>query len=305
MNGNLKGTLVLAVDDSPDALAMVHDALESSGMDVLVALEGKQALAIAERMKPDIILLDALMPVMDGFETCRQLKSNALLADIPVIFMTGLGDSEDVVRGLEAGGVDYLTKPINPAVLVARIRVHLTNARLTRSAYGALDTAGQNLLSVNDRGEQNWATPQAYTLLAKAHLAAPELYALVADQIRIWLRHQPAVGQTLVLAELDYPLTIRMISTQDGECIVRLIDGQRATGPALLKQQLELTERESEVIFWIAQGKTNREVAEILSMSPRTVNKHLEQIFSKLQVDNRTSAAALALKALAQAEALI
>ena len=81
MNGNLRGTLVLAVDDSPDALAMVHDALESSGMDVLVALEGKQALAIAERMKPDMILLDALMPVMDGFETCRQLKSNALLAD--------------------------------------------------------------------------------------------------------------------------------------------------------------------------------------------------------------------------------
>jgi len=183
--------------------------------------------------------------------------------------------------------------------------VHLTNARLTRSAYGALDTAGQNLLSVNDRGEQNWATPQAYTLLAKAHLAEPEHYAQVGAQIRTWLRHQPAVGQMLVLADLDYPLTVRLISTKAGESILRLIDGQRPTGPALLKAQLALTERESEVIFWIAHGKTNREVAEILSMSPRTVNKHLEQIFNKLEVDNRTSAAALALKALAQAEALV
>jgi len=297
--------LVLVVDDSADSLAMVHDALEANGMDVLVALEGKQALGIAARMKPDIILLDAVMPVMDGFETCRQLKNNPSLADIPVIFMTGLSDSEDVVRGLEAGGVDYLAKPIRPDELLARIKVHLGNARLTRSAYSALDTAGQNLLSVNERGEQNWATPQAYTLMAKANMADTEQHLKIAQEIRTWLRHRPDVGHTLSLNSSDYPLEVKLVSNSAGEWVLRLIDGQRITGAALLKDRLALTERESEVVFWIANGKTNREAAEILSMSPRTVNKHLEQIYTKLQVDNRTSAAGVALKTLAHAEALL
>jgi DNA-binding NarL/FixJ family response regulator len=298
-------SLVLAVDDSPDALSMVHDALESAGMDVLVALEGKQALSIAERMKPDIILMDAMMPVMDGFQTCQALKDNPKLADIPVIFMTGLGESEDVVRGLEVGGVDYLTKPIRPDELLARIRVHLSNARLTRSAHAALDRTGQNLMSVNSHGEQNWATPQAYTLLAKANLADPTTYASIASQIHQWLMHQPNLGQTLTLVQLSYPLQVKLVSQHDQEWVLKLIDGERARGSDILKEKLNLTERESEVIFWIANGKTNREAAEILEMSPRTVNKHLEQIFSKLQVDNRTSAAGVALKTLALAEALV
>ncbi len=294
--------LILAVDDSPDALSMVHDALEAAGMDVLVALEGKQALSIAQRMKPDIILLDAMMPVMDGFETCRQLKENPRLSDIPVIFMTGLGESEDVVRGLECGGVDYLTKPIRPDELLARIRVHLTNARITRSAHSALDKAGQILLSVNSSGEQNWATPQAYTLLAKAKLNQVELYAQVALQLKRWLGRAPEVGHSLTLTDLSYPLLVKIVSRQGQEWILKLIDGERASGSAILREQLDLTERESEVIYWIANGKTNREAAEILTMSPRTVNKHLEQIYAKLQVDNRTSAAGIALKVLAQSE---
>ena len=141
---------VLVVDDSPDALSMINDALEAEGMDVLVALEGKQALTIAKRIRPDVILLDAVMPVMDGFETCRQLKQNADLADIPVIFMTGLSDTDDIVRGLEVGGVDYLVKPINPTELLARMKVHLSNARLTKSAQSALDSTGQHLFTADE-----------------------------------------------------------------------------------------------------------------------------------------------------------
>ncbi len=296
--------LILAVDDSPDALSMVHDALEAAGMDVLVALEGKQALSIAQRMKPDIILLDAMMPGMDGFETCERIKADPKLSDIPVIFMTGLGDSEDVVRGLEVGGVDYLTKPIRPDELLARIRVHLANARITRSAHFALDKAGQVLLSVNQLGEQNWATPQAYTLLAKAKLNVAQIYNVAAMQIKRWLEHDPDVGNSLNLIDLSYPITVKIMSQQNNEWILKIIDGERATGPSVLKQELLLTERESEVMFWIANGKTNREAAEILSMSPRTVNKHLEQIYTKLNVDNRTSAAGIAIKTLAVADSL-
>lgn len=152
--------VVLVVDDSPDALSMINDALEAEGMDVLVALEGKQALTIARRIRPDIILLDAVMPVLDGFDTCTALKADPNLATIPVIFMTGLSDTNDVVRGLECGGVDYLTKPVQPGELLARMRVHLNNARLTSSAQTALDSTGQTLFTVNADGAIQWATPK-------------------------------------------------------------------------------------------------------------------------------------------------
>lgn len=92
---------------------------------------------------------------------------------------------------------------------------------------------------------------------------------------------------------------MKLVSDQEsGEYLIKLIDGDRLSGAALLKTKLSVTERESEVLHWIANGKTNREIAEILEMSPRTVNKHLEQIFPKLGVENRTAAAGVALRVL-------
>lgn len=294
--------LVLAVDDSPEALSFVHDALEASGMDVLVALEGKQALNIAQRMQPDIILLDAQMPVMNGFETCVALKAEPTLADIPVIFMTGLGDSEHIVQGLEVGGVDYLTKPIQPAELIARIQVHMKNARLTQSAQNALDKAGQKLICVNAQGEQRWATPGAHTLLSRENYSQNS--EQVSAKLAQWLSHNPQPEHNFSLVDDGLAIALRVVSQQKGEWILKLIDQNTPQGSELLKQAMDLTERESEVLFWISKGKTNREVAQILTMSPRTVNKHLEQIFTKLAVDNRTSAAGAALAVLAKAEAL-
>lgn len=153
--------LILVVDDSVDSLSMIHHALEQAGLTALVAMEGAQAISIAEKMIPDLILLDAVMPTLDGFETCRRLKSHPDLATVPIIFMTGLTDAEDVVRGLEAGGVDYVTKPVRPKELVARIRVHLNNARLAQSAHTALDRLGQASFSTDTKGEWLWGTPQA------------------------------------------------------------------------------------------------------------------------------------------------
>ncbi len=300
MNSHQRNDIVLVVDDSPDALSLINDALDTAGLDVLVALEGRQALTVARRIRPDIILLDAVMPNMDGFETCLALKEDPVLASVPVIFMTGLTDTEDVVRGLECGGVDYLTKPINPSELLARMKVHLSNARLTDSAQTALDSTGQNLLTVAADGQICWATPQSYGLLAKAKIASEQQQNLLAPQLQRWLAHQPQLNQELKLSDLDYPLSVRLIADQgQGEMLLKLVDGGRPSGAAMLKEQLSLTERESEVLYWIANGKTNREIAEILSMSPRTVNKHLEQVFPKLGVENRTSAAGVALRLIA------
>src|SRR5256885_15474481 len=103
--------LVLIVDDVPDNLSVLHDALDESGYTVLVATSGEAALQRAEQALPDIVLLDAMMPGLDGFEVARRLKAGAATAHIPIIFMTGLTDTEHLVAALEAGGVDYVTKP--------------------------------------------------------------------------------------------------------------------------------------------------------------------------------------------------
>src|SRR6266568_216994 len=160
-----KRDVALVVDDSPETLRLLTDALDSAGMTVMVALDGASAMRIIDQITPDIILLDAVMPGIDGFETCRRVKREAGLSNVPVIFMTGLADTEHIVRGLEAGGVDYVTKPIVIEEMLARIRVHLANARLTQSARAALDVSGRYLLAVNRQGRIMWVTPQAQRLL--------------------------------------------------------------------------------------------------------------------------------------------
>ena len=144
---------------------MLTDAIEGAGMTVLVALDGEQALSLIERITPDVILLDAVMPGIDGFEICRRLKRNSELSHVPIIFMTGLSETEDIIMGLDAGGVDYVTKPIAPNELLARIRVHLANARISQSARAALDASGRFLLAANRAGRVLWSTPQASKLL--------------------------------------------------------------------------------------------------------------------------------------------
>ena len=161
-----KRDVALVVDDSPETLRLLTDALDGAGMTVMVALDGASAMRIVDQITPDIVLMDAVMPGMDGFETCRRLKRDAGLVNVPSIFMTGLAETEHIVRGLEAGGVDYVTKPIAIEEMLARIRVHLANARLTQSARAALDVSGRYLLAVNSVGKIMWATPQAQKLLS-------------------------------------------------------------------------------------------------------------------------------------------
>ncbi|HEY0219828.1 MAG TPA: response regulator transcription factor [Afipia sp.] len=295
-----KRDIVLIVDDSPEALRMLTDALDGAGMAVMVAMDGASAMRIVEQITPDIILLDALMPGMDGFETCRHLKREARLADVPVIFMTGLAETEHIVGGLEAGGVDYLTKPIAIAEMLARIKVHLANARLTQSARAALDASGRFLFAVNHRAETLWATPQAQKLLAgdssdpaekKIELPAPWHDWL--DQIFKGTSNVKAPSATPLAA--NNKLRIHYIGRLGpDEFLLRLARDTASDSAAEFSKQLGLTSREGEVLSWLSKGKTNRDIAQILGLSPRTVDKHLEQIYSKLGVENRTAAAAVA-----------
>lgn len=123
---------ILIVDDTPANLAVVSSQLERHGWRALVAQGGEEAIARAEYVRPDLILLDAMMPGLDGFETCRRLKALEATRDIPVIFMTALGDTSDKVAGFAAGAVDYMTKPLDGAEVLARIETHLTLYTLRR-----------------------------------------------------------------------------------------------------------------------------------------------------------------------------
>jgi DNA-binding NarL/FixJ family response regulator len=298
--------IVLVVDDSPDTLRMLTDALEEAGMTVLVALEGAQALAIVAKITPDVILMDAVMPSMDGFETTRSLRRNKMLTHVPVIFMTGLSETQDIIKGLEAGGVDYVTKPIVPDELLARIRVHLANARLAHSARAALDASGRYLLATNTSGGVLWCTPQTAMLLGLAFVDFNGEGYLLPPNVQEWLQNRSRSdsrstsdlvalesGTSAIKLQLSY-----VGQVAPGEILLRLLEGEFENDNLVLKRKLQLTQRESEVLMWIARGKSNRDIAEILSLSPRTVNKHLEQIYSKLGVENRASAAALAVRML-------
>ena len=294
-----KRDVALVVDDSPETLRLLTDALDGAGMTVMVALDGAAAMRIVDQITPDIILLDAVMPGIDGFETCRKLKREAGLSNVPVIFMTGLADTEHIVQGLEAGGVDYVTKPIAVEEMLARIRVHLANARMTQSARAALDVSGRFLLAVNREGRLMWATPQAQRLLSDSLGTAEEL--VLPDALRQWLdQAQKGKGGTKPMASVpDHPelRLYYMGGAGPNEFLLRLAKESSGELPKEFSSEFGLTVRESEVLSWLSKGKTNRDIAQILGLSPRTVDKHLEQIYAKLGVENRTAAAAIAANA--------
>jgi PAS domain S-box-containing protein len=130
--GTLAKTQILIVDDHPTNIKVLSDLLMAYGFEVLIAKDGENALQKLQRVSPDLILLDILMPGMDGFETCRRLKAQESTQDIPVIFMTALTDPVDKIMGLTLGAVDYVTKPLQHEEVIARINIHLKLRSLTQ-----------------------------------------------------------------------------------------------------------------------------------------------------------------------------
>ncbi len=278
---------VLIVDDSPQTLGFLTEALEQAGYSVLIATSGVAALGIAERITPDMILMDAVMPGMDGFETCRQLKANPAISQVPIVFMTGL---------TEAGGVDYLTKPINIDELRARIKVHLTNARSVQSARVALDASGRHLFAVDRDGTILWSTPQAVRLMDSVSdngKGQVLLQQKCAERLQARNRREIADDVPEVIAangQISLQLA-HLGSTGPNEFLFRLTAVSETGEQDMLRRHFGLTARESDVLLWVARGKTNRDIGTILDLSARTVNKHLEQIYVKLGVENRAAAA--------------
>jgi DNA-binding NarL/FixJ family response regulator len=283
--------VVLVVDDTPSSLGMLCDTLESEGYTVLVARDGEAALQRLELVVPDAILLDAIMPGMSGFETCRCIKNNPALVHIPVIFMTGLSETPHVLEGFACGGVDYVVKPLRAPEVVARLHTHTRNARISRLARDAVDVAGFGVVLIDGKDRIAWQSPQAAIWLKMIEPATqagrlPELVhaALIeGSDCDLW-------------RVADTQLSVRNMGSV-GISETMLLLEQRVSGGAEPSRLSEaaLTPRETEVLSWLAKGKTNRDIGDILGMSHRTVNKHLEHIFEKLGVETRAAATALAI----------
>ena len=144
---DLSGAKILLVDDTPANLKLLRQALEPEGYSILVATNGEAALKVAATALPDLLLLDVQMPGIDGFETCRRLKADPAMAETPVIFVTARTETESVVEGFHAGGIDYITKPFNNEEVLIRVQTHLKVSRLTHS----LDESNTALSEANRR----------------------------------------------------------------------------------------------------------------------------------------------------------
>ncbi|RZS52087.1 response regulator transcription factor [Sphaerotilus mobilis] len=304
--------IVLIVDDVPDNLAVLHDALDESGYTVLVATNGADAIARAVQARPHVVLLDAVMPGMDGFEVARRLKADAATAHIPIVFMTGLTETEHVVAAFAAGGCDYVTKPIRAREVLARIAAHLHTAREQRLARNALDAFGHASLVVRlVDGRILWQTALARQMLADAadvaDPASGEARRAPVDLLA-WLQREAhrvsqtdAAGNVPQALPLDLELGARRLrcslqeATGDGEWLVVLRESDDAAALEALVLAFRVTRREAEVLLWLCRGKTNRDIGEILGASAATVKKHLEHVYEKLGVETRNAAAAVAI----------
>lgn len=309
---DVRTATVLLVDDVPENLSLLIDTLRDAGIEIRVAESGERALKQLPNINPDLILLDVMLPGLNGFETCRLIKADARWREVPVLFVTALSDVAEKVRGFEAGGVDYLTKPFHPQEVLARVTAHLQlaflrrelerkNAELSeevslrleaeRQLHQSLDRA---LVVATAEGQVVFTTLQATQLLTRLFPEAPtdRLPAAVLDwvrrpeprpeelrpQVRIQLFSEPGFNRSFVLLLEDLawqPKVDRLIA-------------------------LGLTPREAEVLFWFAEGKGAPEIAMIIGVSHNTARKHAQRVLEKLGVENRLAAVRVAREQLAR-----
>jgi len=233
------------------------------------------------------------------------LKASPKTAHIPIIFMTGLTETEHLVAALEAGGVDYVTKPIKPKEVLARMGVHMQGARQARQTRNALDAFGYASITVRaSDGKLMWQTPLARELLMAYYgTAAPEAPKPVVD----WLqRHLEDAKQQIEPPRLTAELGARRLTfslhrqTGDDDWLIVMREVSDSAVIEAMSLSFKLTAREAEVLYWVVKGKINRDIADILGSSPATVKKHLERVFAKLGVETRTAAAGMAMNRIRQ-----
>jgi len=297
----------MIVDDTPGNLALLSDTLSEAGYRVLVATDGLSALEQIAYLKPDIILLDVMMPGIDGFETCSRLKSSPETVDIPILFMTALNELSDLLRGFGEGAVDYIVKPIRPPEVLVRVDVQLTQIRNLQRAERALTNSPFSALATDPYGNITWLTPCGALWLDEflhkhALTGKPEVGLPLPKPMLEWFRlrlelAEKSDGKTFESYRAGAGFSAKITPCHNtGEYLLVLEKHSGEWDLDSVRNSLGLTFREAEILMWISRGKTNKEVGLILNSSPRTINKHLEHIFEKLGVVTRAAAVSIVLQ---------
>jgi len=225
---------VLVVDDIAANRNVLGETLEKENYEVLLAPDGETALKVCQKALPEIILLDVMMPGLDGFETCRRLKANPATSSIPVIFISAQNETKSMVNGFQAGGVDYITKPFQAEEVLIRVRTHLLNHRLTREVV----EKNRELETINARlREEIGRREQAESCL---ELADAKLSLITEQEIERW--GLPAfVGRSQAMREVINE--IRKLQPTDNTTV--LIRGESGTGKELVARALHFSGRRS------------------------------------------------------------
>jgi two-component system, sensor histidine kinase and response regulator len=258
-------TTILVVDDNPTNLSLLFDLLSDEGFKVLVATDGEGAIAQVGYIKPDMLLLDVMMPGIDGFETCRRLKANDLTQDIPVIFMTALSAISDKVKGFDVGAVDYITKPIDREEVLARLKTHLTIRKLQKTLQN------QNLALQKEISDRIAAESALRIFL---HAVSHDLRNPVMAMLML-LRHLLRGVTTGHLGQSNHPLT---------EVKETAIASKSAIVPkSTLEKMAQSTERQLNLINSLLESHTNDIKGIVLHRHPHVLSQLVEGVISDLE----------------------
>ena len=302
---------ILIVDDTPENLEVLSDALSSAGFEIAVATDGESAIEQVAYELPDLILLDVLLPGIDGFETCRQLKENASTHDIPVIFMTALSDSEEKVKGLSLGAVDYITKPFQQEEVLARVKLHLRLRSLTKTL------AEQNVLLKQEIEARTAAEAELHKLNSELEKRVMERTAelskaldeLQQTQVQLIQREKLAsLGQLIagVAHEISNPVSFIFSNytptkeyISDIIKILRLYQKYFPTPPAEIQEESEAVDLEflledlpkiidsmkvgAQSLFNISMSLRNFSRLDTLSLVPVNIHEGLDSTLLILQ----------------------
>jgi DNA-binding response OmpR family regulator/DNA-binding CsgD family transcriptional regulator len=308
---------ILLIDDEATSLKIVVSHLRAHHIEILTARNGETGLERALMTQPNLIVLDVAMPGIDGFETCRRLKANPATASIPVIFMTALSDVADKVRGLELGAVDYIGKPLDPAELLARVRVHLAlrdlqerleervRQRTTeleaeiahRQQQQAekdrlfqvmqhqseqLRTLTQLFLETQQRQQQGLSQTIQDHIQQNLRLVTTQLHA--AQQI-LTTQIPASTASQLATDYLDQARQVLLQLQQLTEQVTTDLSHVNTEQQQLLQNPLlRLSAREREVLHFLVAGRTTTEIAAMLVLSKGTVSTYRHRIMEKLEL---------------------
>jgi DNA-binding response OmpR family regulator len=296
---------ILIIDDNITNLKTVLSHLDAYSFEIITARDGKSGLERAESEHPNLILLDVQMPGLDGFETCHRLKANPQTQRIPVIFMTVASETAAKVRGLEAGAVDYITKPFEAAELLARVKTHLALYQLQEDLESAVQERTAALQAEIRQREQLWQTihqqNEQFRVFTKLFLENQQ-HSSIRFALNQHFRHNLQMLNSLIdqidaapenAANSQQTQQMRQIvehmQKQMESFIVTLNQEQEKRDTLLKNPLLQLSSREREVTQLLTEGKSTSDIAYLLTIAPGTVSTYRRRIMEKLEVSDLAS----------------